>query len=210
MNIWASWLKRTFNDGQLLVLIFLVITALVATSLFASMLAPAIAAMVIAFLLDGPTTLLIKKGARPIVAQSVVFVAFLLIAVIIILEVFPPLFVQIGAFLNEVPNMGPLVNDLIQQLADRFPELVNEADIREWISGLTAEIAALGPSLLAISLSGIAGSVTLIVYLILVPVMVFFFLRDKSLILKWCATFVPGNQPMLRQIWTEATMRAGE
>ena len=210
VNSLAHWFRRTFADGQVLLVLAVVCIGFLGFTFFAAMFAPAIAAVVIAFLLDGPVEWLQKKGARPLLAQTVVFVAFLVLATIIIVEVVPPLLAQVIDFVGDTPTMISEVRDAILDLRTRTPDLISEEELRDWFATLGTEVAGLGPRLLAFSVSGIAGTVTLIIYLVLVPTMVFFFLKDKRQILSWCLRFLPKHKPMLDQIWKEVTQGAGD
>ena len=65
MNMISQWFTKTFSDTQMVLLILVVFGAILTLTFFGSMLAPALAAIVIAFLLDGPIEWLKRKGARP-------------------------------------------------------------------------------------------------------------------------------------------------
>jgi len=45
--------------------------------------------------------------------------------------------------------------------------------------------------------------VTVLVYLILVPILVFFFLKDSDAIIEWAASFLPKERPVMSKIWHE-------
>lgn len=210
MNIISNWMRRTFADGQIVLLLLIVILAFMAASFFAKMFAPVIAAIVLAFLLDGPTERLMRKKFRPLIAQTLVFLAFIIISLILLLEVLPPLIRQIIAFVGDAPLMIGQVRDELLALRNQFPDLVSEDELRGWFSTIGTEVGTLGPELLAFSVSGITGTVTLLIYLVLVPLMVFFFLKDKIIILGWLNSFLPQHKPVLDQIWREVTQRAGD
>jgi len=210
MEVIKNWFRQTFADGQLLVLLLLLMVAILGTTLFGNMMAPAIAAVVIAFLLDGPIGFLVRRGVRPILALVGVFSLFLMLAAIIITAVIPPLLEQIVGFFNDVPTMVEQVRQAMLALRQDMPQLVSEDDLQLWFTSLGNEIALQGPNLLAISVSGVTGAVALVVYLVLVPLMVFFFLRDKREILSWCASWLPSDRPILNQVWQEITARIGD
>ena len=48
-----------------------------------------------------------------------------------------------------------------------------------------------------------------LVYLVLMPIMVFFFLKDKEQILKWIADFLPHDHSLTRRVWAEVEKQAG-
>ena len=66
-----------------------------------------------------------------------------------------------------------------------------------------AELGGLGQQLVTRSLATIPSILTLLVYMILIPILVFFFLKDRRQILAWLATFLPTERPLLRRIWSE-------
>ena len=53
------------------------------------------------------------------------------------------------------------------------------------------------------SLAGLPGLLTLVIYLILIPILVFFLLKDRDEIINWFVRFLPSERPLLRRIWTE-------
>jgi putative permease len=210
MNMISAWFNKTFADTQVVLLILVVALAIISLTLFGSMLAPAIAAIVIAFLLDGPIEWLQKKGARPSVAFASVFIGFILLSVIILLTVIPPLVNQVTQFVNDSPAMVVRLQNELLALQQKFPDLISETQVQDWLNNLGNEIANLGPRLLEYSLNGVTGAVTFIIYTVLVPMMVFFFLKDKKAILSWAAKFLPTDKPLLEQVWAETLQRAGD
>ena len=43
-------------------------------------------------------------------------------------------------------------------------------------------------------MSSVVGVLTILVYLVLMPMLVFFFLKDKDIILGWFIGFMPGER----------------
>jgi len=62
---------------------------------------------------------------------------------------------------------------------------------------------------LSISVSSIPAIITLLVYLILVPLMIFFFMKDKEMILNWMSRFLPTERHLVTEIWTEMDAQIG-
>lgn len=210
MNLVSDWFRKTFADTQVVLLILVLVTTVLLATIFAKMLAPAIAATVIAFLLDGPITWLKKRGARPAIALTAVYLGFIMLSLIAMLAVIPPLVQQIGQFMRDTPAMVGSVQEALLSLQTSFPDLISEAQVQAWFSRLGNEVANIGPKLLQISVTGVTGAVSYIVYMVLVPVMVFFFLKDKETILNWISSFLPQDKSLVDQVWGEITERAGD
>ncbi len=210
MNMITDWFRRTFSDPQVVVLIGVLIITIVLMAIFGGMLAPAIAAVVIAFLLDGPIDWFVRKGARPMIAFLSVFIGFLLLGLIVLLAVIPPLVQQIAQFINDTPAIISSLQRGLLTLQERFPELISEDQVRSWFVNLGNEFANIGPQILQYFSAGVTGAITTLVYMVLVPVMVFFFLKDKEVILNWVANFMPEDKMLLDQVWRETVERAGD
>lgn len=210
MNMVTDWFRRTFSDAQVVLLIGILLSLVLMITFFGSMLAPAIAAIVIAFLLDGPIEWFKKKGTRPALAFLSVYVGFILLSLTLLLAVVPPLIKQITQFINDTPAMFSSLKRVLLDLQERFPDLISETQVETWLSNLGNEAANLGPQLLQYSLSGITGAIAIVVYTVLVPVMVFFFLKDKDQILRWVGGFLPQDRTLVHQVWREVVERAGD
>ena len=64
-------------------------------------------------------------------------------------------------------------------------------------------MAELGQLVVTKGLSSIPGLLALLVYMVLIPLMVFFFLKDRNKIVHWGLSFLPNERPLLNAIWLE-------
>ena len=53
------------------------------------------------------------------------------------------------------------------------------------------------------------GLVSVMIYLFLVPMMVFFFLKDKQLLIAWFLQFMPKDRNLTVRVWEEVDMQIG-
>jgi len=210
MNVISNWIRQAFSDRQVVLLMSALVFGLIAVYFFADMLAPAIAAVVIAFLLDGAVTWLKKRGLKHIYAVIITFVLFMCIAVVVVVTVLPLLFNQVLQFVNATPQMVGALQKYLVSLAANFPDLFNQTQVNGWFTDLGREIAVMGRDVLQYSVSGVRGAMTTAVYMVLVPVMVFFFLKDKVMITNWFNSVLPVERGLLTKVWREAVSRSGD
>jgi putative permease len=57
------------------------------------------------------------------------------------------------------------------------------------------------------TLAGIPGFLTIVVYTVLVPIIVFFLLKDREQITRWLAAFLPDKRPLFDRIWAEMNVQ---
>ena len=74
---------------------------------------------------------------------------------------------------------------------------------------LGSSFGNIGNILVSFSLASFKNIVTILIYMILVPLLVFFFLKDKEKILKWIINLLPENRAMSTQVWLEVDAQLG-
>ena len=208
MKVIREWFERNFSDPQAIALVVLLIIVFGIILTMGQMLAPVLASIVIAYLLEGVVRKLENRYANRFRVVIVVFSAFMAFVAYLILGVSPLLWVQLTDLIQELPNYLSKGQVALMAIPEHYP-IVTPEQIRE-VSGLIQrELASAGQQLLSISLSSIPGIITLLVYLILVPLLVFFFLKDKKLIIGWSTGFLPEERKLSSQVWDEVDQQIG-
>ena len=202
-----TWYQRHFSDPQVVTLSLFLLGGF-ATVIFAGqILAPLLASIVIAYLLDGAVLLLEKSRSPRIVALTLVFSIFIALLLLLLFVFIPVLSKQMTQFFKELPIMISQGQQLLMQLPERFPNLINEEQVSEIISTIRSEVIAFGQELLTRPLASVVGLITILVYLILVPLLVFFLLKDKALILRWMAGYLPEDRALTNEVWFEVNQK---
>lgn len=191
-------------------MLLLLTVALAIVVFFGDMVAPAIAAVIFAFLLDGAATRLRGMGLSNILAVSIVFIMFLLLALVAFLGILPPILNQFAQFFSTLPDMVTSAQEALMDLPKSYPDLVSEAQVSDVLGQVRSEVIVLGQSMVKLTVGGLGSIITWAVYLVLVPVMVFFFLKDKNQILGWVGGLLPNDSGLAKQVWVEAVAKAGD
>jgi len=119
----------------------------------------------------------------------------------------PLLSKQVSDLFREIPNMLAKGQQLLLHLPEEYPDYVSAQQIEELLTLARIELGSMGQRVVSLSLSSVVGAITFLVYLILLPLMVFFFLKDKDMILGWLANFLPEERRLLRTVWAELDIK---
>lgn len=209
MNIVREWFSRHFSDPQVVALALILISGLVLVAVFGALLTPVLAAVVVAYLLEGPVQWLERVHVPRWAGAALVSTALLIGVVWVSFALLPLLTRQAGQIIQEVPGLVTRVTQWIASLPDRYPALITRDQIDAMLSTTTLDVASLRQSVVSQSLVVGMGLLYLSVYLVLVPLMVFFMLRDKTKILRWMAGFVPRNGGLVRSVRDEVNAQLG-
>lgn len=203
MQIITSWFRRYFSDPEVVFLaLFLVITFAVVI-MMGHMLAPVLASLVIAYLLEGPVSKFEYLRIPRTAAVFVVFLIFLAFVIVVLFGLIPMLSHQISQLVQQLPVMISQGQQVLMQLPERYPEVFPPDQVQEMINVLRQEIAQFGQDVVSLSMSSVVGFITVVVYLILTPLLVFFFLKDKNRIIGWMLSFLPSDRKFADTVWRD-------
>ena len=198
------WQQRYLGDEQALVLVMMLVIAGLLVLWMGSILAPIFASVVLAYLLQGLVKVMKQLGMPKLVAVTGVTLLFLLALVGTIFGLIPLLWQQLSRLAaRDLPSMTEQIQNVILSLSEKFSGIFGEQLVRSWSDALNSQITEFSSTILSSSLDTLFNLVQLGVYLILVPLLVFFMLKDSPVLLKWCTSFLPERRHILQQVWIE-------
>ena len=208
MEIVHNWFHRHFSDPQVVALALVLVAGFTIVLIAGEMLAPVLASLVIAYLLEGPAGYLERRGAPRMVAVTVVFLIFMTVLVLVFFGLIPLLSKQASQLFQAFPQMIARGQEMLLALPKQYPALFSEDQVNDLIFSIRSELGVLGQRLLTQSMASVVGVITLAVYLILAPLMVFFFLKDKRNIQSWFSRFMPRQRRLTVRVWRDVDVQA--
>lgn len=206
-EILQQWYHRHFTDPQTVIFAFILIAGGLLVFVLHAHLLPILVAIIIAYLAEGLVAWLHRVNLGRTVAASIVTALMITAILLTFFVLLPLLSKQITELFREMPNMLGKGQQLLLQLPDKYPDYVSAEQIEEVLTLARTELTSMGQRVVSISLSSVVGAITFLVYMILLPLMVFFFLKDKVVILSWLADFLPEERRLLRTVWAELDIK---
>lgn len=208
LEIFNRWFQRHFSDPQVIFLVVFLILSFTIVIAFNDTLTPVFASIVIAYLLEGIVVLFNKGIKHRLISVIIVFVGFLTVLMITLFVISPLLWVQITDLVRESPRYIEQGRQLLLQLPSNYSFISQEA-VLDVISLIQSEATSMGKDVLTFSLNSIQSSITIMIYLVLAPLLVFFFLKDKDKILGWFMRFFPEDTQLSTKVWQEMDLQIG-
>ena len=207
MELLKNWFKRSFSDPQVVILGVVLLIGFAVIIGLGNWLAPLFAGLVIAYLLEAVVAALQRLGLPRLPAVILVFLVFMALMLLLLLGFVPKISRQLTQLVQQFPDYLVQGQDLLKHLPEKYPQLVSQEQVQTLMGSLGQEMANTGQQLLTWSLSSVAVVFGLIVFLVLVPVLVFFFLKDKELMIRWFLGFLPPERSLVTEVWAEAEMQ---
>jgi putative permease len=203
LKVLQNWMHRYFSDEQAVVLGVLLILGFAAILTLGGMLAPVLTGMVLAFLMQGLVNAFERFRVPTVVAVWLVFALFMSMLGLFILVLMPLLWHQMITLFNELPGMAVEWQEVFMLLPERYPNLITDGQIVQLIDSLRGEVGKFGQWALSFSLSSLPMLVSIMIYLVLVPILVFFFLKDREQISRWFRSYLPQERALLTRVAQE-------
>ena len=209
MHYLRQWYARTFSNPQVGILALMLVGVLAVVLLFGQWLISLFAAVVIAYLLEGQVSALERRGLPRLPAVLVVFLVFMAFAAFVLLLLVPLLIKQVTQLLNVLPGLLAELHAALMRLPDMYPQIISERWVQDIAGVSQAQAMGLINQALSFSAASIVWLFYLVLYLIIVPLMVFFFLKDKEPILGWLAAWMPRDRGLAVRVWSDVDRQLG-
>lgn len=182
--------------GIALVVFFLALWALGGVML------PFLVGGALAYFLDPVADRLERAGLSRVAATTVITAVAVLIVVALVLAVIPTLVNQLTALVNAAPDIAYRLQAF---LLERFPDLADSTStIRQSLAQIGQTIQSKGAALAEGLLTSLAGAISIVVFLLVVPVVTFYLLLDWDHMVARIDHLLPRDHaPTIRRLGTE-------
>jgi putative permease len=209
IQVIRHWFQRYFSDPEAVLLLVILFIGFGSIIFFGGMLAPVLAGIVFAYLLESMVSALVRWKVPRLVAVLLIFLSFLSLFFLSLMVLLPLLWKQLSALFEELPQMITKAQEALVWLSTQFPGVFSHDQLYDLVNSMGTDIRSWGKVILSASVSSITGLITWIVYLVLVPLLVFFFLKDHQKLLNWLSEFLPYERGILRKVSKEVNNQIG-
>jgi putative permease len=203
VNLFKQWYQKNFSDPDVIFLTLSLFIGCLLVYILSNTLIAFLVAIVMGYLLDGPITFLEEKKIPRIIAVTTIFFSFILFCIVITFGLVPLLSQQVSQLIAELPNILTTGQARLLELPELYPSIFTEPQVRLIIDNIGTALGTVGKTLFSFSIANVVNVFTLAVYAFLIPMMMFFILKDKKQIIEWFCRFIPQQSKLSRGVWKE-------
>jgi predicted PurR-regulated permease PerM len=151
--------------------------------------------LALAFVLDPGVTALARRGVPRWAGVVILYATAVAVIWALLYFVVPPITRQAREFVDQLPQLGAAVGDVERAIIEWYEGLPLPADIRatidEQIAASGDVIASIVGGLLAPTINAVVRAATFVVGLVVIPVWLFFVLKDRERFSRTVAAAMP-------------------
>jgi len=208
IDVIKGWFEKHFSDPQAILLVSILVLGAVLVLYWGKILTPVLAGLIIAYVLEGLVKKISHFGAPRFISFWLSYALFITALALILFGLVPLVISQVSQLVIDFPRILSKVQELILSIPEQYPVFADQ-EIEKMLGSFSSELVSVGQTLVSVSLSSAVDVFTVLVYLVVVPLLVFFLLKDKEQILKWFRRFLPEQRGLAYSVWKEVDAKMG-
>ena len=201
-----SFFKNYFYEEEQFAALFILIIFAVLLYFIGSTITPVFVRILVAYLLNGVMNFFEEKNYTKKVSFYFTFTIFLAFYLFVLLSL-PYVTGQIASLINELPAIVAFVENLFNDLIIRYPNFFTTEQVEEIFASSASLIPSIAEQVLIQLNTSFSAIMNALIFLILTPILVFFFLKDKSEMLSYLTYFLPKKRSLLSKIWSDLNIQ---
>jgi len=208
IEVIKGWFEKHLSDPQAIMLISILLLGVILLFYLGAVLTPVLAAVIIAYVLEGLVKRISRLGVPRLISFLLSYVLFITALALTLFGLVPLVISQVSDLVTDFPKIMGKIQELILSIPEHYP-MFAEQEIENMLAGFSSELVSVGQTLVTASLTSAVGAFTVLLYLIIVPLLVFFMLKDKVEILLWFRRFLPEDRGLAYSVWKEVDVKMG-
>lgn len=205
----SGWVRRNFSDPSAVTLCLSLIVGLFLFEFFGSVLAPILVSVVVAYLLNGVVQWLTHCRVPHWLAFVAVYCIFIALVGVFLGILLPLLVKQLIALVHQLPQTLVRGKAWMAQWVAAHPHVAGVDQVKQLFQLLQMQVGHLGSYALTFSMNSLSSILAMVMYFVLVPIMVFFFLKDSITIQRWFSRFLPHDRHLMNKVWADVQVKIG-
>lgn len=203
----SNWFRRNFSDPDAVGLFFTVFFFFLFLQLFGHFFLPVLISIVLAYLLQSVVRTLVRCKIPHFLAVISVFLLFIGLVIFLLVWLLPIVVHQLQNLVLELPKTFNQGHAWVTSLMNRYPVIFADQRFQQAMNYLQNEAVHFGQSTLKNLWAFIPGLITAVLYFILVPLLLFFFLKDNKVITRWFSQFLPKHRSLVINVWGDVNKK---
>jgi len=202
-QVLQKWQEQYFSNEEAVLLLVMLVVSLIVGATLGTVLGPVFTALILSFLLQGLVATLRRRGVSARMAMIITYSLFIVGFFSVLVGLIPLVGRQTSLFIAELPNMVGRIRELLVTLPEKYAEYVSPEQFQIIVARLSEELAKLAEQMVTLSISSFPGIFVVMIYLLLVPLLVFFMLKDKDILIGFLTNLLPKERSVMTAIWSE-------
>mgnify|MGYP001160710809 FL=1 len=209
-KFFKEWYESHLTDPNQVALALIILSISLITYILLATVTPILVAIILAYMLEGVVNRFTKN--YPLKRNAVVllvYFSFIAVSMVTLFLILPLMIDQFTLFVKSLPSILEKGKFLLLNFTSSDKALVTEGQLTNIFSVLNTEIYNMYGSIVSYSLSSAGSIIETMIYMLIVPILIFFLLFDKKEINGWFKKFFPEKLDLSKKAYAELDLKIG-
>ena len=209
-RFFKEWYDSHLTDPNQVALALIILFISLTTYILLATVAPILVAIILAYMLEGIVHRFTENyRIRRNIIVLFVYLSFLAVSMIILFLIFPLMIEQLTLFIKSLPSILEKGKTFLLSFTSTDKGLISANQLTNIFSVLNSEITMMSGSIVSYSLSSAGSIIEIVIYMLIVPILIFFLLFDKKEINAWFKKFFPEKLDLSKKAYAELDLKIG-
>ena len=209
-RFFKEWYDSHLTDPNQVALALIILFITLVTYILLATVAPILVAIILAYMLEGIVhRFTVNNRISRNTVVLFVYLSFLAVSMIILFLIFPLMIEQLTLFIKSLPSILEKGKTFLLSFTSADKGLITANQLTNIFSALNTEITMMSGSIVSYSLSSAGSIIEIIIYMLIVPILIFFLLFDKKDINAWFKKFFPEKLDLSKKAYAELDLKIG-
>ena len=209
-RFFKEWYDSHLTDPNQVALALIILFITLVTYILLATVAPILVAIILAYMLEGIVhRFTVNNTISRNTVVLFVYLSFLAVSMIILFLIFPLMIEQLTLFIKSLPSILEKGKTFLLSFTSTDKGLITANQLTNIFSALNSEITMMSGSIVSYSLSSAGSIIEIIIYMLIVPILIFFLLFDKKDINAWFKKFFPEKLDLSKKAYAELDLKIG-
>ena len=209
-KFFKDWYESHLTDPNQVALALIIVSITLITYILLSTVAPILIAIILAYMLEGVVGRLNElTNIQRKSAVLLVYISFIATAIITLFLLVPIMLEQLTLLIKTLPSMLEKGKTLMLDFTSSNNNFISKEQLTNVFSAMNTEISMAGRSVISYSIASAGSIFQIMVYMLIVPILIFFFLYDKGQIHSWFTKFFPEKLDLSKKAYAELDLKIG-
>jgi putative permease len=202
-QVLRSWYRSLLSDPNSATFFIIIAVLFTVIYFYSGIFMPILVALGVSYILEAPINFLErKKILRRTISTYIIILLFFVFLGLFCVYVGPSIVSQGSDLINRIPSIISQTSDYIKAKIEEYPHIFEHIDIDAISAHITNSITSFSTEFIKSNLLGYLMNVTsFVMYLILIPLLAFFMLKDKHVLIAGVKGFFPPNLELASDMW---------
>ncbi|MBT3548867.1 MAG: AI-2E family transporter [Gammaproteobacteria bacterium] len=209
-KFFKEWYDSHLTDPNQVALALIILSISLVTYILLLTVTPILVAIILAYMLEGIVhRFTANQSFNRNTIVLLVYFSFIAVSIAILFLLLPLMIEQLTLFVQSLPSILEKGKSLLTNFTSSDKGIISSDQLTNIFSALNSEVTMMSGSIVSYSLASAGSIFATIIYILIVPILIFFLLFDKKEINGWFKKFFPEKLDLSKKAYAELDLKIG-